>query len=323
MKRILELARWIAYGLLLVVDGVIMIMSMASLGHRLEHAIGLGIIGAVLVLLMTWVFLKGIRAKGIERGIYLGAWALAVVLVVSLNWAFTRQNLFAQSERVTEQQETTAFEHRIRREQIESTQAEITALVEKLAKVNIWREADRKAIDDDLKTARERMDRLLEQKSEKTETVTSVSVFRKMSDPIKMTEEQTADLWWVLAFLLLQVLAVLAAPKGEEDGAAPKKKKRSAPKERSVDWSEWVTQWVKFNWVAVRTSKPGPRMILADEVFHEFVTSHWRAFPDWRHQQIKRAAQESGSLDGTTILIEDEAESVKKIIKRLDEKSMK
>lgn len=316
MKRILELSRWIAYVVLIVVDGIITVMSMWSLGNELAHSIGLGIIGAVLILLMTWVFLKGIRAKGVERGIYLGAWVLAVVLVVTLNWSFARTSLFAQASKAEASSEMAQIESDVRKREIESTQRQIDALVSKLETVSVWREKDREAIEADLVSAREHLAGLLKPVERNTERVSSVSVFKKMASPIGGNEEQTADFWWLLAFLLLQVFAVLAAPKGDED--AQTKVKRKKREKKPDDWTEWVTQWVRYNWVAVRTMKPGPRMILGDDVFHRFVKDQWREFPDWRHKRIKAAAQSLGILNDVTIVVEDEAEAVKKIKSALD-----
>jgi hypothetical protein len=310
MKRILETLRWIAYVFLISVDGIVTVISMASLGHKVEHSVALGIIGAVLILLMTWVFLKGIRAKGIERGIFLGAWLLACVLVVSINWSFARQNLFTQTTTIIESREQEQFEESIRRREIESTQKEIDILIEKLEKVNIWREKDREQINTDIKSAKDRLDELKKPIVKKKETTSSMSIFSKMANLTGLNEEQTADLWWIVAFLILQVFAVLAAPKGEEDEKTIKQRKKRV----KIDYVEWVDHWVSANWMAVRTGREGPRKILPEKVFFEYIRNHWRTFPVSIYRTIRRAAQTTETIDDDVIKEENEAEAIKKIM---------
>jgi len=230
IKQLLEKLRYIGYLIIIVVDCGITFLSMMSLGHNALAGFGLGALGVVIVLLMTWVFLRGIRAKGIERLIYLGSWLLCCLLVVSLNWGFTRQNIFSQSSNAQTIQEDVLFDRQTRQKEIESTQKQIDALVDKLDKVNVWRESDRKAIDDDIKTARARLVELRKPSERVTDAgVSALSVFDKMAEPIGLKGQDVSNWWWLVAFVTLQLLAVLSAPKTDAPIVKRKRRRRKKP----------------------------------------------------------------------------------------------
>ena len=237
MKKILALARWIAYVLLLVTDITITVLSMISIGHNPVEKTGLGIIGAVIVILGTYLFLTGIRAKSWERMIRLGAWILSVVLIVAINWAFTSTMLRTQTANSKDTQSEQSFDEQVRQKSIVTTQSEIDVLTKKLSIVNIWMEKDRKAITDDLRTAKESLKELTAVKRIEVNQVVSMDVFGKMA-AFGISAETMSSFWWLLAFLVLQLFSVLTAPKPEEDAPIKKKRRRRKPKPAIVPQPE-------------------------------------------------------------------------------------
>lgn len=319
IKILLERLRYIGYLVIIAVDCGITFLSMMSLGHNALAGAGLGALGVVIVLLMTWVFLRGIRVKGIERIIYLSSWILCCLLIVLLNWGFTRQNIISQSSNASTLQEDATFDRQIRQKEIESTQKQIDALVDKLGIVNVWREADRKAINDDIKTARERLIELRKPVERTTDMgVSALSVFDKMAEPFGIKGQDASTWWWLIAFVVLQLLAVLAAPKNDDETKAPRK-----PREvKAIDWNRLVAEWTNANWMSVRNpSLDPPYSILPRDVFDQYIVSHYKAFSAKQYKAILLAAESTGCIWGTQILEEREEEVKKKIAEGLTNKA--
>jgi uncharacterized protein YlxW (UPF0749 family) len=247
MKQILSLARWIAYILLLVTDITITVLSMISIGHNPVEKTGLGIIGAVIVILGTYLFLTGIRSKSWERLIRLGSWILSVVLIVAINWAFTSTMLRTQTANLKDTQSEQSFDEQVRQKSIVTTQSEIDALTKKLSTVSIWMEKDRKAIASDLQTAKESLKELTSIKRVEVNQVVSMDVFGKMA-AFGISAETMSSFWWLLAFLVLQLFAVLTAPKPEEDAPVKKKRRRRKPKPAAELKPEPAKEPELFEW---------------------------------------------------------------------------
>lgn len=311
MKVLLNRLRYIGYLVIIIVDCGITFLSMMSLGHNILAGFGLGALGVVIVLLMTWVFLRGIRVKGLEKGIYLFTWIVCCILIISLNWGFTRQNISSQSTNAQTSRDNADFDRKTKRDEIESTQKQIAALIDKLDKVNVWRESDRKAIDDDIKTARARLADLRKPIEHSTDSgVSALSVFDKIAEPFGWKGQDVSNWWWLIAFVAMQLLAVIVAPKGEDDAAQPKRKAARKP----VDLAEWIERWVNTNWMSVRNpTQAAPYSILPVDVFMRYLRTRWRAFPLQRYRAIGKAAQGAGVIDGTTIIEENEKEAITKI----------
>jgi hypothetical protein len=310
IKNLLERLRYIGYLIIVFVDCGITFLSMMSLGHNQLAGAGLGALGVVIVLLATWVFLKGIRLRGSEKAIYLGAWIICCVLIVSLNWGFTRQNLSSQSDNVQTLQEDAAFERESRQREINSTQNQIDALVDKLDKVNVWREADRKSINDDLKEAKDKLSELKQPINKSIDIgVSGLSVFDKMAEPFGLKGKDVSNWWWLIAFVALQLLAVLAAPKSDDK----RPRRKHAPRiTRDVSMRRLVEWWVSTNWMGIRTGKS--RTILPRESFDKFTSERWQPFPGDRYDAILQAANRTQVIDGAEIREADEAAAIKRIL---------
>jgi hypothetical protein len=319
MKRLLDAFKLIGYGLLLLIDEAITVLSMWSVGHTLPEKIGLASFGFIIVLLGAWVFLSGIRAKGAERWVKLGAWVLSVCLIVAINWAFTRTMIRTQSSTVSTEQADTGFDERIRQTQIDGYLKQIEALTKKLDLVNVWREADRKAIAEDIDKANAAIkDLSIKPLTYKTQDVSSLNVFQKMSAPVGGNQDLIADLWWILVFLVAQLFTVLAAPKNDDE-TKPARKPREP---KTIDWNRLIAEWVSANWMSVRNpSLDPPYSILPRAVFDQYILSHYKAFSAKQYKAILLAAESTGCIWGETIMIEDENDVKKKIAEGLTNKS--
>ena len=312
IKSLLNRLRYIGYIIIIIVDCGITFLSMMSLGHNTIAGIGLGALGVVIVYLMTWVFLLGIRVKGIKSLIYLSAWILCCLLIISLNWAFTRQNITSQSFSISTGREDAAFDRQTRQREIESTMKQIDALVNKLDKVNVWREADRKAIDDDIKGARGRLAELRKPVERSTdEGVGALSVFDKMAAPFGLKGQDASDWWWLIAFVALQLLAVLAAPKADEDASA--RRKRTPRASKPEDLTEVVWWWVWGHWTCIRAGRNPPHRLLPFHDFDVFIRARFREIPERVYQRIGAAAQRAGVIEGEEIRELNEEAARKKI----------
>jgi len=316
MKRILNIVRYIAYIIVLVVDGAITVLSMTSLGHTPMISIFLGIIGGAIVMLMTWMFLTGIRNKGIERVVKLGTWFLAVVLIVSLNWAFTSQNILIQTDASTTQKEDITFQVEFRKTQILSTQDQIEKLIEKESKLNIWQTDERQSINEAIEKARSELTILLDNKIElnEKEIISALNVFDKMAVPLNWAAKDMSDLWWILAFLILQLFAVLTAPKNEDD-IEVKKKRKYTRHYTDLELNKAIETWIKINWMGKRTGKDDK--ILPKDIFFNFMKNRNEVFDGNTYNLIYKTAINNKILDNLTILIEDEEEAIKIIKKNI------
>jgi hypothetical protein len=249
IKAALDAFKLIGYALLLFIDEGITVLAMWSVGHSLPEKIGLSAFGFIIVLLGAWVFLSGIRAKGPERYIKIGAWVLSVVLVVAVNWSFTRTMLRTQSSEIANEEQQTTMSAATKQRQIDLALKNIEVYTSKLDKLNQWQEKERTAITAAIDKENDKIDKLSEVAAivHKSESVQSMNIFRKMSEHIGGDQDLTADLWWLLAFVVAQVLTVLAAPK--TDAPVPKRRRRrrparaKAPEEASAqpefEWDEF------------------------------------------------------------------------------------
>jgi hypothetical protein len=306
---ILNSFKLIGYVLLLGIDEAITVLSMLSVGHSVPEKIGLASFGFIIVLLGAWVFLSGIRSHGPERYIKLGAWVLSVFLVVSINWAFTRTMIRTQSSTVSNTQADTEFDKQTREKQINGYLDKIETLTKKLDTVNVWREADRKAISDDIDKANAEIEKLKVKPTVTTIEVNSVNVFEKMSAPVGGNQELISDLWWALLFTVAQIFTVLAAPKSDDK----RPRRKHAPRiTRDVSMRRLVEWWVSTNWMGIRTGKS--RTILSRESFDKFTSERWQPFPSDKYDAILQAANRTQIIDGAEIREADEATAIKRIL---------
>lgn len=307
----------VGYILLLLIDEGITVLSMWSVGHSDAEKIGLAAFGFIIVLLGAWVFLSGIRSKGPERVAKLSAWAVSVALIVSINWAFTRTMIRTQSSTVQSSQAETESDRKLRESRIESYQKQVDVLMKKLDIVNVWREADRAAIQKDIDDANAKIDKLSEKPEVKQDEqqIQSMNVFEKMASPIGGNQELMADIWFVLVFLVAQLFTVLAAPKSDDK---PTRKRREHKPRESMSIPKLVGWWVTTNWMGVRTGKS--TRILPRDAFDKFTAERFPQFPLARYEEILQAAIRTQAIDGDEIREADETTAIKRILASMGKK---
>jgi hypothetical protein len=317
VKQVLDAFKLIGYGLLLAVDEAITVLSMFSVGHSIPEKIGLAIFAFIIVLLGAWVFLSGIRAKGAERLIKLGAWVLSVVLIVAINWAFTRTMIQTQSSDTESVQTTTAKQTEVKQKQIDLSLKSIEVLQNRLAELNKWQDKERDSITKAITDENARLDKLMakeETTTHKIEGVQAMNVFKKMS--LGTNSEIVSDLWWLLAFLVAQLFTVLAAPKSDDDVPMRRKRTPRVPKPEDLTESVWWYVWA--HWSCIRTGRTPPHKLLPFHEFDVFITPRFRAIPERVCQLIAQAARSAGVIEGDEIRELDEETARKKIMSVID-----
>jgi hypothetical protein len=312
MNKLLINVRWIAYAILILVDGIITVLSMSSLVQDRPTSIGLGIIGAAIVLLMTWLFLSGIREKGTKRIIMLSSWLLGVIVVVSLNWAYTGTILRTQSQSVEINTSDESFDKGVKQKQINAIQTQIDSLITQQSKLNQWQEKAREAIQKDIDGDNDKLAKLQDVGESKKigKEVSAINVFDKMAKPMGWDSGTMSDLWWLMAFLMLQLFAVLTAPKGDEDEPEIQRVKKSVTIKSLTDIE--IRKWVSIIW---RNSRNGERsMIMGKELLmSEMEKSDIVFYRRWHDVLVKRAIK-AGLMTSEGMILKGEQEALNKLV---------
>ena len=233
MKKILALARWIAYVILLCTDVFVAVSSMLNTGDNpLEHIVG-AVIGGCLCILGIFLFLQGIRTKGVERFIYLSTWILSVIMIVSINWGSKLQSLKVQSANNQSSENTQTLTTNTTGKEIDLALQQKTELIIKLSKTSEWRPLDIKKINEDIVTVDLKIAELKKEKPREKKIVSS-GVFANMGGVFGVDSYLTASWWWFIAFLTLQLISVIVAPKPKDDAPVKKKRRRKKAKPATV-----------------------------------------------------------------------------------------
>lgn len=92
----------------------------------------------------------------------------------------------------------------------------------------------------------------------------------------------------------------------------PLAKKR---KTRIIDWKTYITKWVQYNWIGIRTGKSDH--ILSKKVFLEYARSKGDRFNDIIYRTILKSALNNKVVDKGNKICNTEQEAVEKIYKEM------
>lgn len=186
--------KYIAYGLLVLVELTLTGLAMFSIGHTLLVSIGLVLIGVSASILGIYLFLRGDLIGVIAWGIY-------AVLFVLLNWSWTVGNM--TTEKTQEDNLTTE------REEMDRNTELINELTLKMVSLNQWATDTAESIERQiigLQTRNKEIKAILD-----APRAAGSSTFETMEKLSGITSEW----WWLMALVLLQFFQVLVSPRNK------------------------------------------------------------------------------------------------------------
>ena len=144
----------------------------------------------------------------------------------------------------------------------------------------------------------------------------SMNVFEEMAAPFGGDTKLVSRLWWLLLFVVAQVLTVIAAPKADED--APTRRKRTPRASKPEDLTESVWWYVWGHWTCIRAGRTPPHRLLPFHDFDVFIRARFREIPERVCTRIAQAAQRAGVIEGDEIRELNEEAARKKIMAAID-----
>ncbi|MCK4815596.1 hypothetical protein KA005_07495 [bacterium] len=110
--------------------------------------------------------------------------------------------------------------------------------------------------------------------------------------------------------VIFSFFIAIMAPTGIVLYPVPKKKRT-----RIIDWKTYITKWVQYNWIGIRTGKSDH--ILSKKVFMDYARSKGDQFNDIIYRTILKTALQTKSVDKGNKICNTEQEAIEKIYKEM------